>query len=515
MELIKFPTEFLIKIILFFAASIIFLSIYSAIVLGVTCVGEPPCNDRSDYFVSGTTCNYQQYYSSTCCRGLTCSICSGAKKNSCTASGCANPVCVKNSCGAQCTSNSDCPSGTCDTSTCTCKQPICGNKIINTGEECDPPGSTQSQTCSYSATGGCNYVGGTQSRTCQSNCKWGAWSSCSGGTLKCCGNGVINFGEECDPPGTVGTCNIEGKAVGQRSCDSNCKWTSCKCDYNTCYAYYWNTGYCNTTDNMCYSYYCQPVWKSGSPSQKLDILFIGEDYSSESLYNTQVNEHANKILEFSPFKEYKNRINIWKVGKSIDDLGCSRGAMTCDVNKILKYADKCYYDVIPSSTGQHNSIIVLLDDSWPYTDRAWTVSDYATAIGPLPKSTIHELGHVMGLCDEYSPAKPYDGEGLCPNCDTSPQLVYVGYGAHSYSNWLPYELHCKWYGTPGTGCYQGCDSSSGYRPTNFILSSIPGTPTSDCIMGSGPDLLLGDVVATNYFCPVCKNYLINVLNTYR
>lgn len=62
----------------------------------------------------------------------------------------------------------------------------CGDGDVDAGEQCDPPGSTI--PC---------LSGGPGFQTCQSDCTWG---SCTIGAS--CGNGVVESGEQCDPPGS-------------------------------------------------------------------------------------------------------------------------------------------------------------------------------------------------------------------------------------------------------------------------------------------------------------------------
>jgi len=83
---------------------------------------------------------------------------------------------------------------------------VCGNGLIEGGEECDPPGSLKQED---------QNVGGGEIETilfqCTDSCQWTSKSSI---TYAACGNGVVDsaFFEECDDGeknGTYGFCNNE------------------------------------------------------------------------------------------------------------------------------------------------------------------------------------------------------------------------------------------------------------------------------------------------------------------
>ena len=90
--------------------------------------------------------------------------------------------------------------GGCDvhgTATVTCTAPVCGNNVVEPGEQCDPPNGT----------------------TCSSSCQ----------TITAfCGDGVVNApGEQCEPAGTAATPYAAG-------CDASCHTSAPLC--GTCEA---------------------------------------------------------------------------------------------------------------------------------------------------------------------------------------------------------------------------------------------------------------------------------------
>jgi hypothetical protein len=110
----------------------------------------------------------------------------------------------------------------------------CGNGVIDTGEQCDAS-AMGAMTCTNSA----GYSGGTLK--CSSTCKFD-YSSCVplGGTTSVCGNGVIDTGEQCDQGNSAtqpnlggATCTSLGKTGGTLKCSSACTFDTSMCTTTT------------------------------------------------------------------------------------------------------------------------------------------------------------------------------------------------------------------------------------------------------------------------------------------
>jgi cysteine-rich repeat protein len=123
-------------------------------------------------------------------------------------------------CSSTCQLEFVCGDGTCEASsgeTCAlCPGdccPDCGNGVINPGEECDGA-SLGGVTCESLC-----YPGGTPS--CTAHCTIDP-STCTG-SLPVCGNGVLECGEECDQGALGGlSCNALGYGDGELGCSSSC-----------------------------------------------------------------------------------------------------------------------------------------------------------------------------------------------------------------------------------------------------------------------------------------------------
>ena len=107
---------------------------------------------------------------------------------------------------------------------------FCGDKIIQNGETCDPYGATNPPNASAFNSLICqnfdDFTGGTLN--CSDNCQIET-NQCAGGIPctgpDCCGNGVINIGETCDPGATdlfngLRCQNFDDFTGGELKCDS-------------------------------------------------------------------------------------------------------------------------------------------------------------------------------------------------------------------------------------------------------------------------------------------------------
>jgi len=103
---------------------------------------------------------------------------------------------------------------------------LCGNRTIDNGEACDPPGSINPVTCKTTI----GEYDGTQ--TCNDTCT--GWNTCT--STEYCGDNEINGTEQCDGTdwGTIQTCSdlLQG-TTGTLSCNqNNCTFDTSQCVQN-------------------------------------------------------------------------------------------------------------------------------------------------------------------------------------------------------------------------------------------------------------------------------------------
>ena len=163
------------------------------------------------------------------------------------------------------------------------------------------------------------------------------------------------------------------------------------------------------------------VHYSGDPSQKLDIVFLPEGYTRAELgeFRKDCEKFKNYLFHYSPFKENKDKINIWAVlapsvesgtdipGKNIwkntllnssyYTFNSERYLMTTDYKEVRDVAASAPYDQI-----------YILVNSSKYGGGA--IYNYYSMTAAKNKKArqifVHEFGHGFGgLGDEY-----YDSE---------------------------------------------------------------------------------------------------------
>jgi len=115
-----------------------------------------------------------------------------------------------------------------NTSLCTInvvKNPICGDGVLDPGEDCEP-----SRPLAVNCTDVGHYAGGDLS--CGSDCRFNT-DACTLPTVPSCGDGIINNNEQCDGDvlGTITDCTqISSRYFsGALTCGSNCMYNSSSC----------------------------------------------------------------------------------------------------------------------------------------------------------------------------------------------------------------------------------------------------------------------------------------------
>ncbi len=214
---------------------------------------------------------------------------------------------------------------------------------------------------------------------------------------------------------------------------------------------------------------CTQLVKSGDPKDKLDIVFVGDDYSDDIFgkaadkLKNDAQVHSDKLFSVEPFKSNKRKINTYVVTK-IEDLGCGASGdkriILCNSQKVTDLASLC---------PRTDQVIVIYSSDWfgEKMQRQTGEDGIAITHPKYPGITLHEFGHSFGgLGDEYvEPGEGatkdidyYSSPGSGPNCDGSPKCT-------------------KWAGVRGTGCFKGCWYDNLYRSIDNGIMKDPNANT--------------------------------------
>jgi hypothetical protein len=167
------------------------------------------------------------------------------------------------------------------------------------------------------------------------------------------------------------------------------------------------------------------VYGNGNPDKSVDLAFIAEGYTVDEMgkFREDVKILADALFAEAPFKDYRDKFNIWAVEAVSQESGTDVPGENIYVNTVLnssfytfdtdRYlttqdikAVNDYAAVVP-----HDNIIVLINSSRYGGGGVYNYYSGTTSGHPLSlKVFVHELGHgFAGLADEYySSSVAYD-----------------------------------------------------------------------------------------------------------
>ncbi len=203
---------------------------------------------------------------------------------------------------------------------------------------------------------------------------------------------------------------------------------------------------------------CVTIDSNGNPSQKLDWIFVGHNYSptERQRFVDEIVQTKNFMLSLNPFNSNAERINVHYVDQSFD-LGCASGCsgtpqlICCNESRVWAAGSQC-----PWTWGTDK--IIVLANGLPYGGSAALGANQIVASNALNMREVaaHEFGHAFGvLGDEYDYGRSGSYGVDVPNCD--------------------YAQPCnKWSSVPGTSCIPICGYANLFRSiSNGLMNSIP------------------------------------------
>lgn len=263
-------------------------------------------------------------------------------------------------------------------------------------------------------------------------------------------------------------------------------------------------------------YQVNKIVDSGDPMYSLDLVFIPEGYTQNEMdkFRKDAERFAGYFLECTPYKENKDKINIWTVevpslesgvtnpginqwkntpmNFSYYTQGTERYLMSMNIKAIRDIAACVPYDnicVISNSAKYGGGAIYNYYTSFPADDQ----------YGPY--LIVHEFGHhFCALGDEYYTSQvsvedyyKFDVEPYEANLTT---LVNFD---KKWKNMIESGIPIP---TPATDEYK--DKLGAFEGGGYVAKGVY-RPTQDCTMKSK---------TYNNFCPVCKKAIIDMINYY-
>jgi len=266
---------------------------------------------------------------------------------------------------------------------------------------------------------------------------------------------------------------------------------------------------------------CNKVLDNGNPNNFVDIVFIPDDYSNLSLWQSDVETYTDTFFSVEPMESNKNKFNVWRIDQMntefIEDVGYVQ--LTSEKKQLAK-------QIARSCVGENSDMTFLIKDNSDNPEEGYGFALYDDSMVTQGRITIdngeevfasatlvHEFGHAfVNLGDEYQNSlyvfydfnRPnLDMEG-CPkwcsgelnqNAECYPQYIQFRDCLYNLTNNLQNpEIYQSAYNPPyipcsphpdsaecdlgidcrgGTGCYwNGHALTSFMSSPNSIMSSI-------------------------------------------
>ena len=258
------------------------------------------------------------------------------------------------------------------------------------------------------------------------------------------------------------------------------------------------------------------VMISGEPAKKVDIVIIPDGYTNEEMdkFKLDCDRFAEYLFGNTPFKENKDKFNIWGIMAPSEDSGTDIPAKNIWVNTVVGTAFYTF-DLDRYLMTRANKDLRTIASYAPY-DQIYIMVNFAKYGGGSIYNFysvcvsdnrysdyifVHEFGHgFASLGDEYSTSDvTYEDfystevEPLDPNLTT---LI------NFESKWKDLVEESTPIPTPNTEEYKnkvGAFEGGGYMKKGIFR------PTENCTMKS---------ISVDNFCPVCKRAIQKMIDFY-
>lgn len=254
---------------------------------------------------------------------------------------------------------------------------------------------------------------------------------------------------------------------------------------------------------------------SGASENKVDIVIIPEGYSKQEInkFKNDCKKFMNDLFDYSPFRENKNKFNIWGVEAPSKESGTDIPGENVWKNTILnsrfytfdseRYLMTTDYFLVRdvASNAPYDQIFILVNTSKYGGGAVYNYYTLAAIDNRLSKQIIvHEFGHgLAGLADEYGNDNTY--QEMYPT-DVEPWEPNLTTLVNFTSKWKDLVKPGVPIPTPPIDKYKneiGVFEGGGYVEKGVYR------PSFNSIMNS---------FSSNEFNEVCKRALIKVIDFY-
>ena len=272
----------------------------------------------------------------------------------------------------------------------------------------------------------------------------------------------------------------------------------------------------NIQKNLQKKFKSSKVHYSGKPNTKLDIVIIAEGYTVEQMekFEQDCERFKGYILESEPYKQNKDKINIWAVHSVSEDSGTDLPGEDIFKNTVVgtnfytfgseRYLttedNKSVRDV--AANAPYDQIFILVNHEKYGGGGIYNFYSLGTSDNPSGDFLFqHEFGHAFaGLGDEYYSSEvavedfyPVDVEPWEPNITTRVKFQAKWQNMISHSTPVP---------TPATKEYK--NTVGLFEGAGYVAKGVY-RPYLDCTMKS---------VRYDAFCPVCKRAIQRMIDFY-
>lgn len=257
------------------------------------------------------------------------------------------------------------------------------------------------------------------------------------------------------------------------------------------------------------------VHYSGEPNHKLDIVFVPEGYSENEMdkFKNDCKRFAECLFEYSPFKENKDKINIWGIEAPSPESGTDIPGKNVWVRTLLnshfytfdseRYLMTTDYHAIRdiAANAPNDQIFILVNTSKYGGGGIYNYYNVTSVDHQASKQVfIHEFGHgLAGLADEYGNDPTY--QDFYPS-DVEPWEPNITTLVNFEGKWKKLVEDNTPIPTPDEEIYRdkiGAFEGAGYVPKGVYR------PTHNSIMRA---------FSSNEFNIVCKEVLEKIILSY-